>query len=251
MTRSSISRHFQGRTKLVRWAGLAGVAGSVLYAIGDVLLLGSKIEPENHPILREPGVKPEVGSMLPASTARLTTGAMCGVFGAPLYLAAAWHLHEGLAPAGRTRSLPPALLLAGAWATPAFIHGTFFHWAEAYRVAEELAPEGERVKRRLLRQADDFGRAIVIAYWPFGIATAAASALVIAAVATGRTAYPRWAGPVVAPALPIVAASVVTGTRLPPEPAGHMLQGAGISVGHLISYGASTALLWSGRRLRR
>ena len=250
MTRTRNRGQISQRRKLVRWAGLAGVAGSALYALGDALLLGSKIEPDKHPILQEPGVKPEVGSMLPASTGRLTTGAMCGVFGAPLYLAAAWHLYEGLAPAGRNRALPPALLLAGAWATPAFIHGTFFHWAEAYKAAEELAPDSAQAKQRLLRQADDFGRAIAIAYWPFGIATVAASALVVSAVSTGRTAYPRWAGPLVAPALPIVAASVVTGKRLPPGRAGHLLQGAGISVGHLISYGVSTAVLWSGRRLR-
>nr|WP_024801951.1 DUF6796 family protein [Nocardia sp. BMG51109] len=224
------------------------MAGSVLYATGDVLLLGSKVEPDRHPILSEPGVKPEIGSMLPASTTRSTVGAMCGVFGSPLYLAAAWHLYQGLAPAGRARAVPPALILAAAWTTPAFIHGTFFHWGEAYRAAEELAPVSEEAKRRLLRQADDFGRAIAIAYWPFGIATVAASALAIAAVATGRTAYPRWAGPVVTPALPIAVASAVTGNRLVPGRYKHSLQGAGISLGHLISYGVSTALLWSGRR---
>ncbi|WP_345496682.1 DUF6796 family protein [Nocardia callitridis] len=250
MTRFQIRRRSVDHTALVRWAGGAGIAGSLLYALGDALLLGSKIEPDKHPILHEPDVKPEIGSMLPASTTRLTAGAMCGVFGAPLYLAAAWHLYEGLAPAGKARALPPALLLAGAWTTPAFIHGTFFHWGEAYKIAEELAPTSEEAKQRLLRQANDFGRAIAIAYWPFGIATVAASALTIAAVATGRTAYPRWAGPLVAPALPIAAASVVSGQHHLPGPAKHLMQGAGISLGHLISYGASTALLWSGRRLR-
>ncbi|MFD2474763.1 DUF6796 family protein [Amycolatopsis silviterrae] len=243
--RKRAARH----TRLVRWAGLSGVAGSALYALGDVLLLGSKVEPDRHPILAEPEVDTKVGAMLPASTTRLTAGALSGVFGSPLYLAAAWHLYQGLAPAGRARAFAPAAVLAAAWTTPAFIHGTFFHWAEAYKAAEDLAPVSEPAKRRMLDQAAAFGRAIGIVYWPFGIATVAASALAAAAVATGRTAYPRWSAPFVAPALPIAVASAVTGAHLPPGRAKHLLQGAGISLGHLASYGLSTVLLWSGKRL--
>ncbi|MEV0368157.1 hypothetical protein [Nocardia fusca] len=74
------------------------------YAVSDVLLLGRHTDPDQHPALRglEQVDKPLMPllSMAPASTRQLTTGALLGVHATPLYLAAAWHIHQGLAPAG-------------------------------------------------------------------------------------------------------------------------------------------------------
>lgn len=76
----------------------------------------------------------------------------------------------------------------------------------------------------------------------------AASAYIVAAVRSGETAYPRWSAPIVAPLPPIVAATALTAGHVLPGPARHTLQGAGISLGHLISFGTSTVLLWRNRR---
>lgn len=233
----------------MRGAGLAGVVASVAYAVGDVLLLGRKVEPERHPALTGiEGVDKPVLSMVPSSTGRLTAGALAGVYATPLYLASVWHLHEGLAPAGPRKALPPTLVLAAAWTWASFIHGSFFHTGQAYKDLEELA-EDPRARERLLSTAKAFERATGSAYAPLGVAFLAASVLIGRAVASGETAYPRWSAALVAPALPIAAATALTATHVLPGPARHALQGAGISLGNLVSLGASTILLWRNRRV--
>lgn len=237
--------------RLVRWAGVAGIAASVSYAIGDVLLLGQEVRPERHPRIRDlPGVDRGVLSMVPSSTARLTAGAMAGVYATPLYLAAVWHLYHGLAPAGRRTALPPTLILAGAWTWASFIHGSFFHTGETYKALETVADDPQ-AREVLVAQGKSFQRATGIAYAPLGAAFLAASGLIIAAIRSGRTAYPRWSAPLVAPALPIVAATAATATHVLPGRARHTLQGAGISLGNLISFTASTILLWRDRNRER
>ncbi|TCK26214.1 DUF6796 family protein [Pseudonocardia endophytica] len=236
------------RKNLVRAAGLAGVLASAAYVVGDVLLLGRKVEPAAHPALVAiDGVDEPVLSMVPSSTARLTAGALAGVYATPLYLAAVWHLHEGLAPAGPRRALPPALILAGAWTWASFVHGSFFHTGQSYKDLEELADDA-RARERLLATATAFERATISAYVPFGAAVVVASALIVDAVRRGDTAYPRWSGPIVAPLAPIAAATALTASHVLPGPARHALQGAGISLGNLVSLGASTVLLWRDRR---
>ncbi|ODU05165.1 MAG: hypothetical protein ABS81_08345 [Pseudonocardia sp. SCN 72-86] len=236
------------RKNLVRGAGLAGVVASAAYAIGDVLLLGRRVEPQRHPALVEvTGVDRGVLSMVPSSTHRLMAGALAGVYATPLYLAAVWHLYQGLAPAGPRRALPPTLALAGAWTWASFIHGSFFHTGQAYKDLEALADD-PRAREQLLATAKAFERATLSAYAPLGLAFVVASGLIVDAVRRGETAYPRWSGPLVAPLAPIAAATALTAGHVLPGRARHGLQGAGISLGNLVSLAASTVLLWRNRR---
>ncbi len=234
------------RRRLVRWTGLAGVAASIAYTVGDVLLLGKPVRPQEHPALRDLGADKSTLSMVPSSTGRLTAGALSGVYATPLYLAATWHVYQGLSPAGRSRALPPALILASSWTWASFIHGSFFHVGESYKSLEQLADDPRAVDL-LHRQGTAFERSTLLAYAPLAAASLAASVLIVRVVRSGETAYPVWSAPVVAPIVPIVVATAATASHVLPGRAKHALQGAGISLGHLIAFGASTALLWRNR----
>ena len=236
------------RRRLVRGAGLAGVVASVAYGVGDVLMLGKPVRPDEHPVARDLGADNSALAMIAASTTRLTAGSSAGVYATPLYLAAIWHLYQGLLPAGRARALPPALILSGSWTWASFIHGSFFHFGESWKSLEQLADD-PKAREILHRQTKAFERSTLLAYAPLITAELVASALIIRAVASGKTAYPRWSGPLLAPVLPIVAAMGLTATHILPGPARHALQGAGLSLGHLVNFGLSTALLWRNRKV--
>jgi hypothetical protein len=236
------------RRYLVRLAGIAGAVASATYAAGDVLLLGGRAEPQRHPAVAglHRADRPVLW-MVPSSTRRLTAGALAGVYASPLHLAAVWHMYQGLAPAGPRRALPPTLIMAGAWTWASFIHGSYLHTGQVYKDVEELADD-PRARERLLATAASFERATGAAYAPFGLAVAVASGMIIAAVRRGETAYPRWSAPLVAPLAPVAVATALTATNVLPGRARHALQGAGISIGTLVSSAASTALLWRNRR---
>jgi hypothetical protein len=238
------------RRILVRLAGIAGALASAAYVVGDVLLLGREVDPDRHPAVADlHRAQTPVLSMVPSSTNRLTAGALVGVYASPLHLAAVWHVYQGLAPAGPRRALPPTLIMAGAWTWASFIHGTYLYTGQTYKDIEQLADD-PHARERLVATAKAYERVTGASYAPFGIAVVMASGLIIDAVRRGETAYPRWSGPLVAPAIPIVAAVALTATRVLPGRARHALQGAGFSIGTLISAGASTVLLWRNRRAR-
>jgi hypothetical protein len=132
-----------------------------------------------------------------------------------------------------------------AWTS--FTHGSFFHIGRIYQDVDALG-EDPRARERLLATAKAFQQATVRAYVPLGIATIAASGLIIDAIRQGNTAYPRWSGPLVAPLAPIVAATALTATNILPGRARYALQGAGVNLGSIISFGVSTVLLWRNRR---
>lgn len=162
-------------------------------------------------------------------------------------IAAACHIHHGLAPAGPRRALPPALLLAGGLALTSFAHGSFFPIGRAYQDLEVLDGDPE-VRQRLLATAKVFEQATVSAYIPLGATTAAASVLILDTIRRGETAYPRWSAPVIAPLIPITAATALTATRILPGRVGYALHGAGVNLGSLVSLTASTLLLWRNRK---
>lgn len=233
------------RRNLVRAAGIGGVVASGAYVVGDVLMLGRKPEPDRHPALAEiEGLDRTALWMVSSSTNRLAAGALAGHYATPLHLGAVWHLYQGLAPAGPRRALPPVLILASAWTWASFIHGSYFHSGEVYKDLEAVPEEDTATRERLLATAKSFERAMLLAYAPLGLAFVTASVFIIDAVTRGETAYPRWSGPLVAPLLPIAVATALTASHILPGRARHAFQGAGISLGNLISLAASTMLLW-------
>src|SRR5262245_8539884 len=117
----------------LRWSGVAGMAGSVGYLIGDVLLLGNSATAAQFPYLAtyvDNRLIQRGAMFLASSTERLAAGGLAGVFSTPLYLAGICHIFEASKPGGTRWSLPPFMLLVTAFSIAPFVHGSFFYVAE-------------------------------------------------------------------------------------------------------------------------
>src|SRR5215216_135413 len=116
---------------LLRITGLLALLGTLLYAVGDVLLLASKASLDNYPRLK-PFAKllSDAEKMVVLSPNRIIWGALLGVFATPLVLAGFWQIYKGLSGANAALTLATALLFATASVIGAFVHGTFYYMGE-------------------------------------------------------------------------------------------------------------------------
>ncbi|MGE5461732.1 MAG: DUF6796 family protein, partial [Syntrophothermus sp.] len=86
---------------MIRIAGLLALTGTLLYAIGDALLLAGQASLDRYPKL-QPFAKLLSGSekMIAFPPGRLIWGALLGVFSTPLVIAGYWQVYQGLSGAG-------------------------------------------------------------------------------------------------------------------------------------------------------
>ncbi|WP_424889444.1 DUF6796 family protein [Streptomyces sp. XH2] len=229
-----------------RWsriAGLCGVVASIAWLAGDILLLGKPMgTADRYPLLAsyDGTARDSLAAMLPASTTRLAWGALLGVLTGPLYLVACRHLRQGLRPARRRLSLPPYLLLVTGFALAPFAHGSFYYWGQAAKAVHESGA-GSGVLTGLP------GDMATVLFIPYGVLLAcwlAGSVWMAVCVLRGPTAYPRWMC-AVNPLVCIPVGALLT--RVVPGAAGVAVQGAALSVGNLLFFTLSTAVLWKRR----
>jgi hypothetical protein len=226
----------------LRWSGIAGVAGSVGYVIGDVLLLGNGANSApfphlaayvDHRLIR-------LGAMvLASSTERLAAGGLAGVFSTPLYLAGIWHIFEASRPGGTRWSLPPFLLLVAAFSIVPFVHGSFFFVAEILKTVDHADPSTQPMLVALATRAIVY---LLIAYGVLAVLALVGFAGLTVAIARRKTLYPRWVA-LANPLVCILAADLLG--RVLPQPFKTLLAGAGISLGLFGFFALSTAVLWS------
>jgi hypothetical protein len=226
----------------LRWSGIAGIAGSVGYAIGDVLLLGNSATAAEFPHLArhvDNLLVQRSAVFLASSTERLAAGALVGVFSTPLYLAGIWHIFQASKPGGPRWSVPPFLLLVTAMSTAPFVHGSFFYVAE---ILKTIGQVDRPAQATLIALATRTTLWLFIAYGVLAVPALIGFAWLTIAIARDKTLYARW----VACANPLVcmlAASLVD--RVLPQPFAVLLSGAGLSLGMLAFFALSTAVLWS------
>ena len=226
----------------LRWSGIAGIAGSVGYAIGDVLLIGNSATAAEFPHLAghvDNLLVQRSAVFLASSTERLAAGALVGVFSTPLYLAGIWHIFQASKPGGLRWSVPPFLLLVTAMSTAPFVHGSFFYVAEILKTVGQVDSASQTT---LIALATRTTMWLFIAYGVLAVPALIGFAWLTIAIARGKTLYPRW----VAFANPLVcmlAASLIH--RVLPQPFAVLLSGAGLSLGMLAFFALSTAVLWS------
>jgi hypothetical protein len=235
------------RTRTLRLTGIAGIVAALCWTIGDALLLGARVRPEDFPILAAYGNGTDLASMVVqsglqffgASTFRLAAGALIAVLTTPLYLAGVWHIYLALRPAGRWSSFGPALLLAEGYCMAPFVHGSFYYIAELVKLLPLL--DGDAQGRVL----DTAARATTVLFGTYAVlavVTIAGFVWMIVVVARGRSLYPRW----IAIANPIVL--MVLGSfadRVLPDPFSRWLEGAGFNLGMLFFFMLSVRVLWS------
>ncbi|OKI10189.1 hypothetical protein A6A06_06215 [Streptomyces sp. CB02923] len=224
----------------LRLAGVSGIAASVAWLIGDILLLGKPMgSADQYPILSSYDGMPRdsLAAMLPASTTRLAWGALLGVLTGPLYLVACRHFRRALLPQPRRISLPLYLILTAGYALAPFAHGSFFYWGQAAKAVHESGAASDALTTLPgdLATVLFIPYAVLLALWVVG------SVWLAVLVLRGGTVFPRW----MCIANPLVCALIGTlVTKLWPGAIGTALQGAALSVANLLLFSLTTWVLW-------
>ena len=228
----------------LRWSGIAGIAGSFGYVIGDVLLIGNSATASEFPHLAaylDNRLIQRSALFLASSTERLAAGGLIGAFSTPLCLAGIWHILEASKSGGNRWSLPPFLLLVTAFSIAPFVHGSFFYVAEILKTVGQVEPSAQPALVALATRATLW---LFIAYGVLVVPAVIGFTWLTVAIARGKTLYPRW----VAFANPLVCmlAGVLL-DRVLPQPLAVWLAGAGLSLGLLAFLSLSTVVLWTTR----
>lgn len=214
--------------------------GAFCYAIGDVLLLASKVTLENYPRLRPfSKLLSDAEKMVVLPPERMIWGALLGVFATPLMLAGFWQVYQGLTGANASLTLLTALLFAVSSVIGAFVHGTFYYMGEYVQALNQVEDGSQAVIAGMLAR---HRKVLIITYAPLMILVIIASLLFSILVASGQTAFPVW----------IAAVNPVTMTiawmllkRVLPGFVRDRTEGAGFSIAYLVFFACTTITLWN------
>ena len=224
----------------LRITGLLALFGALLYAIGDVLLLASKVSLENYPKLK-PFAKllSDAEKMVVLPPNRMIWGALLGVFATPLVMAGFWQVYQGLNGANATLTFITGLLFAIASIVGAFVHGTFYYMGEYVQALNRVEDGSQPVIAEMIAR---HRKVLIISYAPVLILILVASILFSILVASGQTAFPVW----------MVAVNPVTMTlawlaikRLLPQFVRDWTEGAGFNIAFLAFFACTTITLWN------
>jgi hypothetical protein len=227
-------------TFLLRTLGLLAMTGSFLYAVGDVLLLASKVNLDEYPKLK-PFVKllSDAEKMVVLSPNRLMWGALLGVFATPLVLAGYWQMYRGLTGANAALVLTTVLLFVCASVIGAFVHGTFYYLGEYVLALNKVDESSQTVIADMITR---HRKALIISYAPVMIMVVIASILFSVLVASQKTAYPAW---MVAanPFILIIAWLLLK--RVLPQFIRDWTEGAGFNIAFFIFFALTTTMFWN------
>ena len=226
-------------TYLLRTLGLLAMTGSFLYAVGDVLLLASKVNLDEYPKLK-PFVKllSDAEKMVILSPKRMLWGALLGVFATPLVLAGYWQIYRGLTGANASLVLTTVLLFVCASVIGAFVHGTFYYLGEYVLALNKVDEQSQNVIADMITR---HRKALIISYAPVMLMVVIASILFSVSVATQKTSFPVWMT-VVNPLTLIIAWLLLK--RILPQFIRDWTEGAGFNIAFLVFFACTTVILW-------
>lgn len=224
----------------LRITGLLAILGALLYAIGDVLLLASKVSLDQYPKLK-PFAKllsdAEKMVVLPAN--RMIAGALLGVFATPLVLAGIWQVYQGLNGANESLTLLTGLLFAIGSVIGAFVHGTFYFMGEYVQALNKVEDGSQPVIAEMIAR---HRKVLIITYAPVLILILTASVLFSILVASGETAFPVWMA-AINPVTMTIAWLLIK--RILPQFVRDWTEGAGFNIAFLVFFACTTATLWN------
>jgi hypothetical protein len=228
-------------TTFLRTAGLLALAGALLYAIGDVLLLAGKVNLDHYPKLK-PFAKllSDAEKMVVLSPNRMIWGALLGVFATPLVLAGFWQVYKGLNGANESLSLATVLLFAVASVIGAFVHGTFYYMGEYVQALNKVEDRSQPVIADMIAR---HRKVLIISYAPVLILILIASILFAILVASGKTAFPVWMA-WINPVTMTIAWLILK--RILPQSVRDWTEGAGFNIAYLAFFACTTLTLWNG-----
>jgi len=227
-------------TQFLRITGLIAFIGTFLYAIGDVLLLASKVSLDDYPKLK-PFAKllSDAEKMIVLSPKRIMWGALLGVFATPLVLLGYWQVYQGLGATNDWAVLATVGLFGIASVIGAFVHGTFFYMGEYVHALNNVNEESQAVIATLIERHK---KVLVISYAPVMIFIVIASVLFSILVVSGKTAFPVW----VAALNPVVLIIIwLVGKRFLPQFIRDWTEGAGFNIAFMAFFLCTTITLWN------
>ena len=224
----------------LRITGLLALLGAFLYAVGDVLLLASKVSLDHYPRLK-PFAKllSDAEKMVVLPPGRMIWGALLGVFATPLVLAGIWQVYQGLNGGNGTLTLITGLLFTAASVIGAFVHGTFYYMGEYVQALNKVEEASQPVIADMIAR---HRRVLLISYAPVMILILVASVLFSILVASGETAFPVWMA-AVNPVTMTIAWLVVK--RILPQFVQDWTEGAGFNIAYLLFFACTTITLWN------
>lgn len=224
----------------IQITGLLAILGATLYAIGDVLLLASKVNLDEYPKLK-PFAKllSDAEKMVVLSPNRMIWGALLGVFGTPLVLAGFWQVYQGLGGANESVVLTTVLLFGCASVFGAFVHGTFYYMGEYVQALNQVDEISQPV---IVKMIERHKKLLIISYAPVLIIILIASILFSVLVASGKTSFPIWMT-AINPFTLTIAWLVIK--RILPKIITDSLEGAGFNIAYFIFFACTTCTLWN------
>lgn len=225
----------------LRISGLLAFLGAFLYAIGDVLLLASKVNLDEYPKLK-PFVKllSDAEKMIVLSPNRMIWGALLGVFGTPLYVAGYWHIYQGLGGANASAMLTVVGLFGTASILGAFVHGTFYYMGEYVHALNNVGEESQAV---IVKMIERHKKVLIITYAPIMILIVIASIWFSILVASGQTSFPLWLT-WINPLTMTIAWLIIK--RILPQFMRDATEGAGFNIAFMVFFACTTITLWNG-----
>jgi hypothetical protein len=232
------------KTKWIKLSALAGLLSAICWAIGDILIVGFKANPESYPAIMNTPLLPDkefAALMVTGSTERLAAGALVAIFSIPLMILALYHIYKLMESGSRrfAKCAVAALFLGFAWSPPA--HAAFFYFGEAVKTALAVDPASAE---RVFSMAKSFSDVLYIVYFPAVGVTALGWLMVSIAMLRKKTEFPRWFG-LITP-LPASIFCLLT-VPLLPEVLSTPLAGAGLNLGGMIFYAASCVFCFRGK----
>jgi hypothetical protein len=228
-------------TVSLRIAGLLALAGAFLYAIGDVLLLASKVKLDDYPKLK-PFAKllSDAEKMVVLPPSRLIWGALIGVFATPLILIGFWQVYQGLDEANAAWALTTVGLFGTASVIGAFVHGTFYYMGEYVQALNKVQDDSQPVVAEMIAR---HRKVLIATYAPVLLFILLASILFSVVVASGKTAFPVWMAAVNPVTLTV---AWVLFKRVLPQFIRDWTEGAGFNIAYLAFFACTTITLWNG-----
>lgn len=227
-------------TLFLRLTGIAALAGTFLYSVGDVLLLASKVELEQYPKLKPfKKLLDDAEKMVVLPPERMIWGALLGVFATPLVLAGYWQIYKGLNGANEVLIFITILLFTCASVIGTFVHGTFYYLGE-YVIALNKVDEGSQnvIADMIARHK----KVLIISYAPVMLMILIASILFSVLVASQKTAFPSWMV-AVNPLTLIIGWMLIK--RVLPQSICDWTEGAGFNIGFFTFFTLTTYILWN------
>jgi len=220
--------------------GMIALLGALLYAIGDILLLASKVDLDDYPRLK-PFAKllSDSEKMVVLSPSRMMWGALVGVFSTPLMLIGFWQVYQGLGATNDWGVLATAGLFGTATVIGAFVHGSFFYLGEYIQALNNVQTESQDVIAKMIERHK---KVLIITYAPLLTFIIIASILFSILVASGNTEFPTWMA-AINPLTMTIAWMLIK--RILPQFIRDWTEGAGFNIAYMAFFACTTISLWN------